>query len=78
MIQLIHTFFQSIAEFFSNIWNWITFAIGEVIDFFKLLGSMIAFVGSLLSFIPTPFIVFGGITIAILIIYLIIGRESGG
>lgn len=78
MIQFLQTFFQSIAEFFSKIWSFLTGIFDELAQFFRMLKPAMQFVLSLLKSLPAVYWLFGVAMILVLIVYLILGRESGG
>lgn len=78
MIDLLHSFFASIAEFFQTVWNFVSFIFGELIDFFRMVGSAVSFAFSIISFIPSIYLAFGIAMLLVLIIYIIVGRNAGG
>lgn len=78
MISFLQGFFQSIAEFFSNIWNILTFIFDEMTQFFLIVKQSIVFFHQVLGSLPTIFVVFGIAMLTVLIIYVVIGRNAGG
>lgn len=78
MINLLHSFFESISEFFSNLWSILSFILEKITDTFMIIKQSIQFFTSLLGSIPSFFIFFGIATLLVLIVYVIIGRNAGG
>ena len=78
MIDLIRSFFVSVGEFFSNIWDALVFFFVELTQFFKMLSPALKFFQILLSTIHPIFLAFGVAMLVVLLIYIIIGRTAGG
>lgn len=78
MFSFITELGQSIAEFFTNIWSFLTWVWDQITQFFKILAPALSFFQSLLSSIPPLFLAFAVAILVVLIIYIILGRNAGG
>lgn len=78
MLQFLQDVFQQIAEFFTKVWDIITFIFDEITQFFKMIMPAVQFFVSLLVSLPPVFKVFGIAMISVLILYIILGRTAGG
>lgn len=78
MIQWISSIFDAISSFFANVGQVIDHIVSQITLFFSYIQSAVQFVGNAFLLIPTYYVVFGAIIIAILIIFLVLGRNAGG
>lgn len=78
MLQALKNIFGYISGFFTSISNFISYVVSQVVAFFRLLGQFVEFVYNAIQLIPIYYQIFGTIIISILIIMIILGRESGG
>lgn len=78
MLEFLRSFFTSIGEFFSNIWNFLVFIWEEITQFFRMLSPALKFFQTLISTIHPLFLAFGLAMLVVLILYVIIGRTAGG
>lgn len=78
MISWLQGIFDSISNFFGMITDTINSIIDKMIEFFGYIGSAVDFVKGILNFLPSFYLVFAGIVLVVLVIYLILGRQSGG
>lgn len=78
LLEFIQNVFQSIAEFFSKIWEILVFIFDELTQFFKMISPAIKFFQTLFTTLPPIFVVFGIAMLAVMIIYVILGRTAGG
>lgn len=77
MITAIQNFFNWIVDIFSTVITFLSHTIQGLISFFRMIPKVFHIVGTSISYIPEMFIAFVGITVAISIIYLIVGRQAG-
>lgn len=78
MFEFLRNFADQIGEFFSKLWEIITFIFDELTQFFKMIKPAITFFQTLLTSLPPVFLAFGIAMLAVLIIYVILGRTAGG
>lgn len=78
MLDFLRSFFESVGEFFSNIWNFLVFIWEEITQFFRMLSPALKFFQMLISTIHPVFLAFGVGILVVLILYIIIGRNAGG
>lgn len=78
MIQWLNNIFTSISGFFESISNGIQTVIEKIVGFFRLVGEFIEFLHFTLDLIPYYYKLYGAIILTVLIVMIIIGRESGG
>lgn len=70
-------FFDYITEFFSNIANIIQHLFTALINFFNIIITGITTYASAMLSIPIWLRVYGGITLTVCALYLVVGRNSG-
>lgn len=78
MIEFLRGFFDGISNFFTKIWEILTWLFEEITQLFKLFLPVMNFIRKLLGSLPPVFLVFGLAMIAILILYVVLGRQAGG
>lgn len=78
MLEFINGVLESIANFFSRIWDIFGWLFSNITMFFKIIKPAINFFQSLLSTIPSVYFGFGLAMLVVLIIYVILGRQAGG
>lgn len=78
MLQTITSFFESVGEFFTKVWDFLCFVFDEITQFFQILKPAIGFFQSLITNMHPVFLGFGTAMLVVLIIYTIIGRNAGG
>lgn len=78
MIQWLNNIFNSLSGFFESISNGIHNIIDKIAGFFRLVGEFIEFLYYTLDLIPYYYKLYGAIILTVLIVMIIIGRESGG
>ena len=75
-------FLMDFIDFFvstiSSIWNFFMSLIDNLLLFFKYLGAVLVLAFNLIGQMPTWLQVFGTITITVSVLYLILGRSTGG
>lgn len=78
MFEFLRNFADQIGQFFSKIWDILVFIFEELTQFFKLIKPAVNFFQTLLTSLPPVYLIFGIAILAVLIIYIIIGRTAGG
>lgn len=78
MIQWLNNIFTSLSGFFESITNGIHNIIEKIAGFFRLVGEFLEFLFYTIDLIPYHYKIYGSIILAVLIVLIIIGRESGG
>lgn len=78
MITWLSNIFDSISGFFQSISNGISSIISKLVEFFQLVTEFFEFLYNAIQLVPIYYQIFGSIIITVLIIMLILGRESGG
>lgn len=78
MFEFFRNFADQIGQFFSKLWDIITFIFDELTQFFKMIKPAITFFQTLLTSLPPVFLGFGIAMLAVLIIYVVLGRTAGG
>lgn len=78
MIEWLRHIGELISSFFDSIGGVITLIVATVKQFFEFLRESIDFISTTLRLVPTVYYVFGFITISILIVLAVAGRNAGG
>lgn len=71
-------FFDWVTDVILSVFNWFTDFLENTINLFKYLGQATQLTTGLISSLPPWLQVFGTITITVSVIYIILGRSSGG
>lgn len=78
MIQWFQNIFDSISNFFDSILDGISNVVDKIVGFFKLVAEFVEFLMYTIDLIPYHYKLYGGIIITVLVVMVIVGRESGG
>ena len=78
MFDTIKNFFLWIYNLIVDIVGFITSLVTGLINVLKSIPQILTFITSAIGFLPSVLAVFARLTITISIIYLIVGRNSGG
>lgn len=78
MLETLQNAFQKISNFFDTIIDFLSSLVGGFINLFKTLPLVKSFASSAISSLPSFLLAFATITILISIVYLIVGRQTGG
>lgn len=78
MVAFFTNFFTQIGDFFSKIWDFLVFIWEEITTFFKMISPALKFFTSMVTSLPPVFYFFGIAMLAVLILYVILGRTAGG
>lgn len=78
MINFLSSIFDSITSFFQQIADLIQHFISDIVTFFGYLKIVPSLVQKFTSFVPAPYLIFISITVTVSIVYLIVGRSTGG
>ena len=78
MLETLKNAFDKVSEFFDTIIDFISSIVGGFINLFKTLPLVKDFATSSISSLPSFLLAFATITVVISIVYLILGRQTGG
>lgn len=78
MFDTISNFFSSIWDIIQSIGSFITQFIQGIITLFKVLPTVISTASQAMGYLPSVIAAFGAITITISIIFIVVGRDTGG
>lgn len=70
-------FFEWLAEFFINVWETIQGFIQELVKFYEIIMQAVGTYTQALLSLPTWLRIYGGMTLTVCAIYMVIGREGG-
>lgn len=77
-MQFIADSFAWLIDIFRNIWEFITGLIDSLLLLFDYVGMVANMCYSIIDGMPSWLKVFGTITIVVSVLYLIVGRQTGG
>ena len=78
MLETLEHAFDKVSDFFNTVIDFISSIVGGFINLFKTLPLVKSFAASSISSLPSFLLAFASITVVISIIYLIVGRQTGG
>ena len=78
MISWLQGIFDSLSSFFSMVAALIGDFIDKLLEFFGYIKAAFSFLQTALDFLPAFYVTFAVIIVTVLIVYLILGRQSGG
>ena len=70
--------FDWLSDIIESVFDWFTDFLENLMNLFEYLGQATELTGSLIASLPPWLQIFGTITITVSVIYIIIGRSSGG
>ena len=70
--------FDWVSDVIESVFGWFTDFLENTMTLFKYLGQVTTLTGDLISSLPTWLQIFGTLTITVSVIYIILGRSSGG
>ena len=77
MLEGIFGFFEWLATLLQIVIDFIVNLIENLIAFFQLIPSVLVFVGSAISYLPSSIMIFATVGITVSVMYLILGRDDG-
>ena len=77
MLEGIFGFFEWLATLLQIVIDFIVNLIENLIAFFQLVPSVLVFVGSAISYLPSSIMIFATVGITVSVMYLILGRDDG-
>lgn len=77
MLEGIFGFFEWLATLFQIVIDFVVNLIENLIAFFQLIPSVLVFVGSAISYLPSSIMIFATVGITVSVMYLILGRDDG-
>lgn len=78
MIEWLKSIWDGISAFFDQVRTIVDVVIDKINEFITVIGSVMQFVWQCIEWIPPIFRVFLTISIIVLVLYLILGRNAGG
>lgn len=78
MLDMIKNFFDWIVDIVTSLWSFLESFFRGLTDLFRIVPQAISYLTSSLGYLPSTLIVFATLTISISVIYLIVGRNTGG
>lgn len=70
--------FDWVSDVIESVFGWFTDFLENTMILFKYLGQITDLTGSLITVLPPWLQIFGTITITVSVVYIILGRSSGG
>lgn len=70
--------FDWLSDVIESVFDWFTGFLEKTMNLFEYLGQATELTGSLIAALPPWLQIFGTITITVSVIYMILGRSSGG
>lgn len=70
--------FSWVSDIITSVFDWFSGFLENLLNLFKYLGQTISLAGGLIAALPPWLQVFGTITITVSVVYIILGRSSGG
>ena len=77
-MQFIADFIDSISSVIGTVWNFFTGLIENFIQFFEYIGTGAKLAYNLVASLPTWLSAFGLATVLISVIFIVLGRDTGG
>lgn len=77
MLEWMQNAFAALWDIINSIIRFITSVIDGIINIFRILPSIISVATNSLGYLPSMLAAFAAITIAVSVIYLIVGRNTG-
>lgn len=78
MLETLQNFFDKVSDFFDSVFDFVSSLVSGLINIFKTLPLVSKFASSAVSSLPEFLLAFASITVVISIVYLIVGRSTGG
>lgn len=78
MLETITNFFTSISDFLTSLIDFLINQITGLLQVFRTIPSVISMFSRAIAFIPPSIAVFATLTITISVVYLVVGRDTGG
>lgn len=78
MFEWIQNISQWFIDIFNSVWTFIESLIKGIADLFSVIPQAVTYLTSALGYLPSTLVVFATLSITISVIYLIVGRNTGG
>lgn len=78
MFEMLNNFFSSVSDVIEKIVSFFRGFLDGMVTFFKIIPNAVNTVTSWVESLPTVLKVFAVVTLTISVIYLILGRDTGG
>lgn len=74
----IFDFLQSIVDFFKLLFDFVIQLVTGLFQLLMIIPSAVSTLSESINFLPAFLVGFAGVTITVSVIFIIVGRESGG
>lgn len=78
MLETLQNFFSFVEDFFNQVASFLNNLISGFINIFKSVPLAINMLSSSILHLPSTLLVFATLTITISVVYLVVGRDTGG
>ncbi len=78
MFETLKNFFQWLYEFIGDLFGFVYSLIKGLLNVLYSIPQILSFTASSIGFLPSVLTVFATLTITVSVIYLIVGRNTGG
>lgn len=78
MLDSIINGFNWFVDTFQSIWNFITSLFSGLVSMLQMIPQVVSMVTGTIGYLPSVLAVFATLTITVSVLYLILGRNSGG
>lgn len=78
MIQTISNFFSWLQDFFLSVYHFIESFFTGLFNVLKSIPQILSFTTNAIGYLPSALTIFAILTVTISIVYLIVGRDTGG
>lgn len=78
MFDWIQNISQWFIDIFNSVWTFIESLIKGIADLFSVIPQAVTYLTASLGYLPSSLVVFATLSITISVIYLIVGRNTGG
>ena len=78
MLDSIINGFNWLVDTFQSIWNFITSLFSGLVSMLQMIPQVVSMVTGTIGYLPSVLAVFATLTITVSVLYLILGRNSGG
>ena len=78
MFEILSSFFSYIKNMIEAVWSFFQSLLNGLITVFTSIPAAVSMVVNAIGYLPSTLIVFATLTITISVVYLVVGRETGG
>lgn len=78
MFDWLRSLYDLVSNFFSSFFNAVASVVDYVKSLFHVIGSALRFVVNCVSYLPSVYVAFVSIILVVCVVYLVVGRSTGG